>query len=104
MQCFTILISILNEVERMYKNFFWGQKENEKKLAWISWHKLYESKQNGGLGMRNLPAFNRAILAKQAGRIIKFPNSLVAKTLKNIYFPHSSLLDVKVSSMASFTW
>lgn len=54
--------------------------------------------------MRNLPAFNQALLAKQVWRIVKYPNSFMAKTLKNKYFPHSSLMDVKVSSLASYTW
>lgn len=64
--------------------------------------KLYESKKNGGLGMRNLSIFNKAFLSKQAW--IKFPDSLMAKTLKNKYFPHSSFMEVKVSPIASYTW
>ena len=104
MQCFAIPISILKEVESMYRAFFWGQRREERKISWIAWNKLMEPKTNGGLGMRDLPSFNKALLAKQAWRIIKFPNSLVARTLKNKYFPNSSFLDAKVSPISSFTW
>lgn len=46
----------------------------------------------------------RLSLAKQAWRIIKYPQSLMAKTLANKYFPHSTFMEVKASPMASYTW
>lgn len=55
-------------------------------MAWVAWNNMYDSKKEGSLGMRNLPDFNKALLAKQAWRIMKFPNSLMAKTLENKYF------------------
>lgn len=70
----------------------------------VAWSKLYKSKKEGGLGMRNLQIFNEALLTKQAWRIINFPNSLMARKLKSKYFPHTSLMDVKQSPVASFTW
>lgn len=104
MQCFAIPVSILNELESMLRKFIWGQRKDERKLAWVAWEKLYESKAKGGLGMRNLTAFNKALLAKQAWRIIKFPESLMAKTLASKYFPHNSFMEAKPSPEASFTW
>lgn len=65
---------------------------------------MYESKKNGGLGMRNLQVFNEALLAKQAWRILRYPDSLMAKTLKNKYFPNTNFLESKLSPTASFTW
>lgn len=81
----------MNEMESMFRSFFWGKKKDEKKLAWVVWQKMYAPKK-GGSGMRNLPAFIKALLAKQAWRIIKYPHSLMAKTLANKYLPHSTLL------------
>ncbi|XP_057247591.1 uncharacterized protein LOC130589950 [Beta vulgaris subsp. vulgaris] len=104
MQCFNIPVSILNEIEKLCRSFFWGQKKEEKKMAWVAWEKMYGSKNEGGLGMRNLVVFNKAMLAKQAWRVLKYPESLMAKVLKNKYFPNTTLMKVKVSPMASFTW
>lgn len=44
------------------------------------------------------------MLAKQAWRVLKYPNSLVAKVLKNKYLTDSSFMKVKVSPISSCTW
>lgn len=54
--------------------------------------------------MRNLTLFNSALLAKQAWTIVRYPNSLVAKKFKVNYFPHCSILEARVSPVASYMW
>ena len=104
MQCFRLPKSILDGMERMCRSFFWGQQKEEKKLAWVAWEKMFLPKKEGGLGIRNFDVFNRALLAKQAWRVITMPDSLMAKVLKGKYFPNSSFLEAKQNPNASFTW
>ena len=66
MSCFLLPKSLCNELEKMMRNFWWGQKNQELKIAWISWRKMCKPKSLGGLGFRNFQAFNLAFLAKQA--------------------------------------
>ena len=49
----------------MIRNFWWGQKQDEKKMAWLSWDKLCSPKADGGLGFKKLKEFNLSLLAKQ---------------------------------------
>ena len=46
------------ELSSMMINFLWGQKSNEWKTHWIAWDKLCLPKNKGGMGFRNLEAFD----------------------------------------------
>ena len=56
----------------------------------------------GGMGFRDLRAFNLAMLAKQGWRMIQGNDSLLYKCFKAQYFPQSSFLDAKESLGCSY--
>ena len=61
-------------------------------------------KVDGGMGFRNFKAFNQAMLAKQAWRILSNPSSLVTWVLKSKSFPTSDVLNAKLGSLPSYSW
>ena len=64
MSCFKLPDSLCKELNSMMSNFWWGQKEKERKMAWISWEKLGTPKKEWGMGFRDLKAFNLALLCQ----------------------------------------
>ncbi|KAL0321165.1 UNVERIFIED_CONTAM: hypothetical protein Sradi_5378000 [Sesamum radiatum] len=62
------------------------------------------SKKSGGMGFRNLRAFNLALLAKQGWRVLKNPNLLLSRIWKAKYFVRSDFLQAKRGYNSSFTW
>ena len=104
MSYFQLPKSLCDELEKMMRNFWWGQKNQESKIAWISWRKMCKPKSLGGLGFRNLQAFNLALLAKQAWRILTNPSSLAARILKVKYFPYCDVISASLGSNPSYTW
>lgn len=52
------------EISNMMARFWWGRKDNDRKIQWNEWRKLGISKSHGGIGFRNILTFNKAMLAK----------------------------------------
>ena len=80
-----------------------GEDDNNKRTHWIAWERFTRCKSRGGLGFRDFQVFNQALLAKQAWRLIEYPESLCAKLMKAKYFPNGDLLDTAFPSQSP-TW
>jgi hypothetical protein len=77
------------EISSMATRFWWGQKDGERKIHWLSKQKLMKAKKEGGIRFRDIALFNKALLAKQAWRLLQNPSSLVFRMFKAKYFPHT---------------
>ena len=96
MCCFKLPDTLCEELTSMIRNFWWAQKQDERKLNWMSWDKLCMPKVDGVMGFKQLKPFNLAWLAKQGWRLQMGQNSLVYHVFKAKYFPNYDFV--------SFTW
>ncbi|KAL9839821.1 putative ribonuclease H domain, reverse transcriptase zinc-binding domain-containing protein [Arabidopsis thaliana] len=85
MNCFLLPTLICNEINSLITAFWWG-------------------KENGDLGFKDLHQFNRALLAKQAWRILTNPQSLLARLYKGLYYPNTTYLRANKGGHASYGW
>jgi hypothetical protein len=65
MSCFDLTKTLCDDIGMMIARFWWSQQDNENKMHWISWEKMCNRKEKGGLGYKNLHLFNLAMLVRQ---------------------------------------
>ena len=73
-------------------------------MAWISWERLCTLTAKGGMGFRDLKAFNLVLLAKQWWRMQQNADSLVHRVLKVKYFPNNVANEAELGSRHSNAW
>ena len=104
MSCFLLPKSLCDDLNSMVSKFWWGQKNDERKLAWMRWEKLCTLKACGGMGFRDLRSFNLALLAKQGWRLQQQSNSLFYRVFKSKYFPDTSFVQAQQGRNPSYVW
>ena len=65
---------------------------------------MHNKKKNGGMGFRDIQAFNLAMMAKQAWRLIHHTHSLFYRVYKVRYFPNCSFMEAEIRHSKSFVW
>ena len=73
-------------------------------MACLSQEKKCAPKKDGGLGFRDLKAFNIALLAKQGWRLQSNTHSLVHRVLKACYFPDRDFIHAELGRTPSYAW
>ncbi|XP_027086455.2 uncharacterized protein [Coffea arabica] len=104
MSCCRLPKALCQNVCSEMARFWWGQREDEKKVHWIGWSRMTDIKAKGGLGFRDLQDFNLALLGKQLWRILMQPNLLMSRVMKARYFGGKSIWDTLPKGSDSWCW
>jgi hypothetical protein len=73
---------VLNQLVRIQRNFLWGGGLEEKKLCWVKWDVICLPKDQGGLGVKNLTLFNKALLSKWKWRFLTDDTAVWSELLR----------------------
>nr|XP_023907209.1 uncharacterized protein LOC112018911 [Quercus suber] len=102
MNCFKIHKNLCRNIKALFRKFWWGCYEENRKIHWMAWNKLCKPKAEGGLGLWDIENFNLALLGKQVWMLIHNINSLLYKVFKAQYFPRCTIMDDEVNSNGSW--
>jgi hypothetical protein len=105
MSIFLLPSNLIDSIEKMINGFWWGNGGSSSRgIHWLSWDKLTVHKTKGGMGFRDLTAFNLAMLGKQGWKFQTQPECLVTKLFKARYFPRNEYIDAELGHNPSFVW
>lgn len=91
----TVLFSktFVGKITAIIRRFWWtGVQEDgaTSPIAYRSWDDIYQPKENGGLGIRDLHTVNKSLLIHAAWNVATLKNPMLSAVLKAKYYPHSS--------------
>lgn len=104
MSSFLLPVRLCKKINYVLTRFWWDSKPGEHKICWISWDKLTQPKSLGGLGFRDVQAFNQALLAKISWRHLIVPDCLFSRIILGKYCHKTSFLKINASSSISHGW
>ncbi|XP_058778142.1 uncharacterized mitochondrial protein AtMg00310-like [Vicia villosa] len=104
MSFYKIPESICHEIESMLAKFWWGSKNGERKLHWMSRGKMEKEKNIGGLGFEVISEFNTSLIGKQYRCLLTGPYSLVGRVLNGRYYPRYSIDSSTTGYSPSYSW
>ena len=73
---FILPAHIILEIEQIMRSFLWNQSDTCRGKAKVSWKVVYLPKEEGGLGIRRLDAFNQALISSHIWSILTLKESL----------------------------
>ncbi|XP_019163518.1 PREDICTED: uncharacterized protein LOC109159864 [Ipomoea nil] len=94
---------VCTAIERTMNRYWWGS-GTDHGIHWKAWDKLCVPKKYGGLGFKDLRAFNLAILGKQAWRMLTNTDSLVSRVYQARYYPKQTFFEACLGNNPSYCW
>ncbi|GKV53518.1 hypothetical protein SLEP1_g60039, partial [Rubroshorea leprosula] len=76
---------VINLLSLIQRRFLWGGCEKKNKIAWVGWDHVCRTKNEGGLGVKNLGTFNLALLGKWRWRLLEEKEALWRRVVEAKY-------------------
>ncbi|GMQ00802.1 hypothetical protein CsSME_00047717 [Camellia sinensis var. sinensis] len=104
MQTMEIPRRVCDQIDKLNRNFLWGNTEDRKKVHLVNWQQVCKSKSNGGLGIRQARVQNLALISKLGWKLTINSDELWCKILKAKYLKDQSVSNWPNQRRASHTW
>lgn len=85
MQTMLLLKYVSNKLEKDQRRFIWGADEGGRSYSQVAWNKFCSPKMEGGLGLKHMHEFNKALFMKINWGLVHEPDALWARVLRHKY-------------------
>ncbi|KAJ4765188.1 RNA-directed DNA polymerase (reverse transcriptase)-related family protein [Rhynchospora pubera] len=94
---------VTNKITSIIRRFFWGKKETNY-MPFCSWKRITRPLDQGGLAVKDIATFNKALVSKLAWKTQVNPDHLWCKILKAKYYPRRNFWFANNHGSSSATW
>lgn len=77
--------SVMKKIISVQRKFLGNGVWNKNSISWISWKDVCKTKEEGGLGIRHVGRYNKALLSKWPRRILNEENEIWRGILRGRY-------------------
>ncbi|GJV19062.1 hypothetical protein Tco_1368082 [Tanacetum coccineum] len=95
---------VLLDIEQIMRGFLWCQGSMSRGKAKVSWEVVCLPKQEGGLGVRRLDHFNKALMVSHVWKLLSLKESLWVKWIHVYKLRNRSFWEVPYRGKMSWGW
>ncbi|GJX79329.1 hypothetical protein Tco_0327478 [Tanacetum coccineum] len=96
--------TVVKEINKILKNFLWNNEEVSRRNAKVAWKKICKPKIYGGLSLKDITVWNKALLVKHLWNIAIKKDSLWVKWISTVKLKNMSIWVVQKESSDSWGW
>lgn len=104
MQTQLLPVAVTSSIDRNNRSFLWGDTELRLRPHLVKWERICQSRDRGGLNIREARLVNLSLLAKLGWRVASGDNPLWCAALKSKYLRNASFWDVPQRQNSSGVW
>ncbi|XP_062100131.1 uncharacterized protein LOC133806013 [Humulus lupulus] len=104
MSIFLLPHSVIQDIDRLHRNFLWGAQGNRNKFHCTSWDQVCLPKSMGGIGFKEGSKRNKVLLAKFIWAISSKQDVLWVKWIDELYLKGHTFWDYSLKLDVSWYW
>ncbi|XP_062085965.1 uncharacterized protein LOC133792073 [Humulus lupulus] len=104
MQIFMLPTSVIQEIDRIFRNFLWGANGHRSKFHCSSWSQVCLPKSLGGVGFKEGSNWNKVLLAKSIWAVSSKQDVFWVKWIDAIYLRGQSFWSYQLKPDVSWYW
>nr|GEU83343.1 hypothetical protein [Tanacetum cinerariifolium] len=101
---FILPTRVLHDIEKIIRGFLWCQGNMKKGRANVAWEVVCLPKDEGGLGLRQLDHFNKALMVTHIWKLLSLKESLWVQWIHSYKLQGRNFWDVSVRGNMSWGW
>ncbi|GJV29184.1 reverse transcriptase domain, reverse transcriptase zinc-binding domain protein [Tanacetum coccineum] len=96
--------TVIKDIDKLFKGFLWCQGDLSKGKAKIAWKQVCRTKEERGLGIKDLSKWNEVLMSKHLWNVATMKESIWVKWINNNRLNGSSIWEIECDNNASSGW